>query len=62
MIANAVTLDDPAIRRQPAVDLDPDSDLGPRLVTVEVGELAEQAVAWRWTTGRSTLRYCCGRG
>lgn len=45
MIANAVTLDDPAIRRQPAVDLDPDSDLGPRLVTVEVGELAEQAVA-----------------
>jgi ApbE superfamily uncharacterized protein (UPF0280 family) len=34
LIANAVITDHPAIRRQPARDLDPDSDLGDRLVTV----------------------------
>jgi uncharacterized protein len=39
LIANAVDVDDPAIRREPAVDLAPDSDLGDRLVTVEVGPL-----------------------
>jgi ApbE superfamily uncharacterized protein (UPF0280 family) len=40
LIGNAVDLDTPAVRRAPACDLDPDSDLGRRLVTVEVGELS----------------------
>jgi ApbE superfamily uncharacterized protein (UPF0280 family) len=39
MIANAVDCDDPAIKRRLAVELDPDSDLGERLVTVKVGPL-----------------------
>jgi ApbE superfamily uncharacterized protein (UPF0280 family) len=40
IIANAVDLPgDARVRRLPAVDLDPDSDLGDRLVTVEVPPL-----------------------
>jgi ApbE superfamily uncharacterized protein (UPF0280 family) len=40
LIANAVDCEDAAIERCPATDLDPDSDLGARLVTVSVGKLA----------------------
>jgi ApbE superfamily uncharacterized protein (UPF0280 family) len=40
LIANAVDIDSPAVERRPARDLDPDSDLGDRLVTVAVGSLA----------------------
>jgi ApbE superfamily uncharacterized protein (UPF0280 family) len=39
LIANAVSIDSPAIRRKPACVLDPDSDLGERLVTTHVGPL-----------------------
>lgn len=39
LIANAVNVDTPAIRRQPARDIDPDSDLGELPVTVAVGDL-----------------------
>jgi ApbE superfamily uncharacterized protein (UPF0280 family) len=39
LIANAVDCDDAAIERRPANELDPDSDLGGRLVTVSVGSL-----------------------
>jgi ApbE superfamily uncharacterized protein (UPF0280 family) len=45
LIANAVDIEHPAIRRAPARSLDPDSDLGWRLVTVDVGPLAQEAVA-----------------
>lgn len=46
VIANAVNADHPAIRRAPAASLDPDNDLGERLVTVGVGPLpAEVAEA-----------------
>src|SRR4029077_7721361 len=42
IIANAVDLPEhPAIVRQPANELQPDSDLGARLVTRDVGELTE---------------------
>jgi uncharacterized protein len=42
IIANAVDLPGhPAIRRLPASELQPDSDLGARLVTRELGELSE---------------------
>jgi hypothetical protein len=40
VIANAVDIDDPAVVRRPARDLDPDSDLGNIPVTVDVGPLA----------------------
>ncbi|RUW96549.1 UPF0280 family protein, partial [Mesorhizobium sp. M8A.F.Ca.ET.023.01.1.1] len=46
LIANAVDLPgNPAIRRVPARDLSPDSDLGARLVTQGVGTLAPDEVA-----------------
>lgn len=44
LIANAVKADDPAIRRRPARELDPDSDLGDRPVTVEVGRIGSGAI------------------
>lgn len=45
IIGNAVNLDHPAIRRAPASSLDPDSDLGDRLVTVAVDTLPWSSVA-----------------
>jgi uncharacterized protein len=39
LIANAVNVDSASVRRRPARDLDPDSDLGDRLVTMSVGAL-----------------------
>lgn len=45
LIANAVNVDTPAIRRQPACEIDPDSDLGGLPVTVAVGELSPALVA-----------------
>jgi ApbE superfamily uncharacterized protein (UPF0280 family) len=44
MIANAVSLDHPAITRTPARALQADSDLGDRLVTVHVGPLTRTEV------------------
>ena len=46
LIANAVDLPDhEAILRRPASDLDPDSDLGGRAVTVDVGNLKPDEIA-----------------
>jgi ApbE superfamily uncharacterized protein (UPF0280 family) len=39
LIANAVNLESSAVARRPASELDPDSDLADRLVTVAVGAL-----------------------
>jgi ApbE superfamily uncharacterized protein (UPF0280 family) len=44
LIANAVDAEDPAVRRAPASDLDPDSDLGDRLVTVDVDPLRQETL------------------
>jgi ApbE superfamily uncharacterized protein (UPF0280 family) len=44
LIANAVDCDHPAIVRKPATALDPDSDLGDRLVTVTVGALPQDLI------------------
>jgi hypothetical protein len=45
LIANAVDLRSPRIKRTPAVELDPDSDLGDRPVTVSVEPLSDAEVA-----------------
>jgi hypothetical protein len=45
MIANAVNVDHPEIRRRPAIEVDDNTDLGRRPVTVDVGALPEEAVA-----------------
>ena len=62
LIANAVDTDSPAIVRSPARALDPDSDLGDRPVTVEVGVLtaAEQAAAL--AAGRAAAQAMIGQG
>jgi ApbE superfamily uncharacterized protein (UPF0280 family) len=44
LIANAVDIAHPAVTRAPARSLDPDSDLGDRLVTVDVGPLGPAEV------------------
>jgi ApbE superfamily uncharacterized protein (UPF0280 family) len=44
LIANAVDVDSAAVRRVPACSLDPDSDLGDRLVTLDVGVLTPAEV------------------
>lgn len=43
LIANAVDIEHPAVERKAARSLDPDSDLGDRLVTVSVGPLGAGA-------------------
>jgi ApbE superfamily uncharacterized protein (UPF0280 family) len=44
LIANAVSIDDPAIVRRAARDLDPDSDLGDLPVVVDVGPLLPEQI------------------
>lgn len=57
MIANAVTLGDhPAIQRRPAHDLQADSDLGDRPVTVQVGPLTLSEVATALSAGQSVAQ------
>lgn len=56
LIANAVDADDAAVRRAPARALDPDSDLGERLVTVEVGALPRQTIAAALDRGAERAR------
>jgi uncharacterized protein len=53
VVANAVDLDSPAIERRPASALDPDSDLGDRLVTSAVGPLTKAEIRQALTNGRS---------
>jgi ApbE superfamily uncharacterized protein (UPF0280 family) len=62
MIANAVDLDDPAIQRGPANELDPDSDLGERLVTVAVAPLAAEKVEAALAAGLARARDYLRRG
>ena len=44
LIANAVDCDDPAIKRAPACQIDPDSDLGDLPVTLSIGSLSPRAM------------------
>jgi ApbE superfamily uncharacterized protein (UPF0280 family) len=62
LIANAVDLDSPAIARRPARDIDPDSDLGDRLVTVGVGPLATAEVASALEAGLARAGSWCRAG
>ncbi|WP_018261758.1 UPF0280 family protein [Methylobacterium sp. WSM2598] len=63
LIANAVDLKGhPGIRRAPADSLDPDSDLGARLVTVGVDPLPPEAVAAALEAGRARAAAMRGAG
>ena len=56
MLANAVSLDHPAIQRRPASSLDPDSDLGNLPVTVGVGVLESEAITKALDAGAAEAR------
>ena len=62
LVANAVTLVSPAIQRCPARDLDPDSDLGDRLVTTGVGPLSPAEIAEALERGAAEARRFLDRG
>jgi ApbE superfamily uncharacterized protein (UPF0280 family) len=63
IIANAVDLPGhPAILRRPADSLQPDSDLGSRLVTREVGALSVADIAKALDAGAHCARQCLGKG
>lgn len=62
LIANAVDVDHPAVRRVPAVDLDPDSDLGERPVTVGVGALDPASIDAALERGADAARTMRARG
>jgi ApbE superfamily uncharacterized protein (UPF0280 family) len=56
IVANAVNADHPAIERQPARALDPDSDLGALMVTTRVGRLPADVVAGALDRGAAEAR------
>ncbi|MGX1321921.1 ApbE superfamily uncharacterized protein (UPF0280 family) [Bradyrhizobium sp. USDA 377] len=63
VIANAVDLPGhPAIIRMPANEIQPDSDLGARLVTRDVGELSHNEVATALESGAECARQLFDRG
>ena len=62
MIANAVDVAHPAIRRAPALSLRDDSDLGERLATVAVPLLPEDAVRRALDAGEAEARRCVEAG
>jgi uncharacterized protein len=63
LIANAVDLPDhPAITRAPACSRDPRSDLGDRLVTLDVGPLSIDEIRTALDRGVAEARHWLGRG
>src|SRR5262249_43224512 len=54
LVANAVNIEHPAIRRLPAREVKHDSDLGDRLVTVAVEALPPDAISAALESGRAT--------
>ncbi len=54
LIANAVSVESPAIRRAPAASLDADSDLGDRLVVVDVADLSGSEIEAALAAGVAT--------
>jgi ApbE superfamily uncharacterized protein (UPF0280 family) len=62
LIANAVDVAHPAVVRRPACALDPDSDLGDRLVTVSVGPLPRESVLAALEAGRQCAAHNLAQG
>lgn len=63
VIANAVDLPGhPAITRRPARDIDPDSDLGPRAITWDVGPLTPAEIASALDAGARLADALCAAG
>ncbi|HEX8664757.1 MAG TPA: UPF0280 family protein [Beijerinckiaceae bacterium] len=62
LVANAVAVDSPAVARRPARDLDPDSDLGDRLVTSAVGPLLPEEIEGALRSGQAKAESFMARG
>ncbi len=63
IIANAVDLPGhPAVRRAPALALQPDNDLGPRLVTCSVGRLTPEEIEEAISGGLARARELVAQG
>ena len=62
LIANAVTVESDQIKRAPASEIDLDSDLGDRLVTVDVGHLSDNDAATALTHGQRLADSLCASG
>ena len=62
LIANAINISSPAITRQPAASLVPDSDLKDRLVTVDVGPLSVKEIDHALAAGACLARHMFGDG
>ena len=62
MIANAVNVDHPAVRRRPAFEVDDNTDLGGLPVTVDVAALPDEAVEAALANGAARAEALLGRG
>ena len=62
MVANSVNTDDPAIQRAPANTLKDDTDLGDRLVTVDVGSLSQHKIEVALERGATHATQLCSGG
>jgi len=62
LLANAVDVDDDAVTRAPARALDPDSDLGERLVTLDVAPLAAAPRRLALERGEAAARAMLAKG
>ena len=62
LIANNVNVEHPTIERAPASELDDQTDLGSRLVTVDVGRLDTEAVESALSKGMQTAQHMCDCG
>src|SRR5690606_2528801 len=62
LVANAVDVAHPAVRRLPASSVRDDSDLGERLVTVDVAALPADVVDRALDTGAAFARRCIEAG
>jgi ApbE superfamily uncharacterized protein (UPF0280 family) len=62
LVANAVNIESPAVQRRPARELDPDSDLGDRLVTVSIGPMSTREIDTALTRGLERARDYRRRG
>jgi uncharacterized protein len=58
LIANAVNVESPAVKRRPARELDPDSDLQDLPVTVSVGTLTREQIAIALARGQAFALDC----
>ena len=62
LIGNAVSVDHPAVVRRPASEMADDTDLGDRLVTVEVGDIGPEAAAAALDSGAKEAERMLGAG